>query len=50
MVESKRDGSGGVPCRVSTHSWHFGKVEETALDSNRVPGQILREYRNSLDL
>ncbi len=47
VAESKRDGSGGVPREHVLVD--LGMVEETVLNPNRVPGQLAREYRNSLE-
>jgi hypothetical protein len=46
VVESKRDGSGGVPREHALVD--LDMVEETVRSPNRVPGQLACEYRNSL--
>jgi hypothetical protein len=46
VVESKRDGSGGVPREHVLVD--LGMVAETVLNPNWVPGQLACEYRNSL--
>jgi hypothetical protein len=47
VAESMRDRSGGVPREHVLVD--LGMVEETVLNPNRVPGQLAREYRNSLN-